>query len=405
MGVRRVAHSRLPVGLSERLSHVSRKRLEWANDEDKLPNFRSPGYNSAMPLASAAKAHIPEFQRNILAWFDANARDLPWRRSREPYSIWVSEIMLQQTRVAAVLDHYARFMERFPSIVALAAAREDDVLAAWSGLGYYRRAKLLHRAAQVVVREHQGSLPHTAEELRKLPGIGEYTAAAVASIAYGQPVAVIDGNVQRVIQRAFRSAEAATAQWIRGHADALLYSQRAGDFNQSMMELGAMICLPKKPRCQDCPLQGVCSTRGEHSRGPRKQMRSRQIAYALLCRGIGGAKQVLLEQRSQSAKQMPGMWELPEIAMQQADRKRVELTLRHSITVTNYYVFVLSFSEKEGQRRLARAESQRKWIAASGLDKLPLTGLSRKVLRRLKIMPMERVAVSDFTAHGLGDML
>ena len=351
-----------------------------------------------MPLASAVKAHIPEFQQSILAWFDANARDLPWRRSGESYPIWVSEIMLQQTRVAAVLEHYARFMGRFPSIVALALAREEEVLAAWSGLGYYRRAKLLHRAAQFIVREHHGSLPRTAEELRKLPGIGEYTAAAIASIAFGQPVAAIDGNVQRVIQRVFQSAEIATSQGIRDHADALLDHKRAGDFNQSMMELGATVCLPKKPRCPDCPVQEICLTRGEHSTAPRKQMRSRQIGYALLCRNTEGAKQVLLEQRSQSAKQMPGMWELPEIAMQEDDQKRVELTLRHAITVTNYYVRVLRFPEKEGKRRLAPAETRRKWIAASDLDRLPLTGLSRKVLQRLKIMSMEQVVVSNSAA-------
>ena len=357
-----------------------------------------------MPQASAAKAQIPEFQQYILAWFDANARDLPWRRSGEPYPIWVSEIMLQQTRVAAVLDHYARFMGRFPSIIALALAHEEEVLAAWSGLGYYRRAKLLHRAAQFIVREHQGSLPRTAEELRKLPGIGEYTAAAIASIAFGQPVAVIDGNVQRVIRRVFQSAATATAQGIRGHADALLHHKRAGDFNQSMMELGATVCLPKKPRCPECPVHRICSTRGEHPTEPRKQMRSRQIAYALLCRSTEGAKQVLLEQRSTSARQMPGMWELPEVAVEEGDQKRVELTLRHAITVTNYYVRVLRFPEKEGKRRLPPVETRRKWIAASDLDRLPLTGLSRKVLQRLKIMTMERVAGSNFPTGG-EDML
>ncbi len=358
-----------------------------------------------MPAPSSAKAHIPDFRRHILAWFDGNARDLPWRRSREPYAIWVSEIMLQQTRVAAVLEYYARFMSRFPSIFALALAREEEVLAAWSGLGYYRRARLLHRAAQFIVREHSGSMPRTAEDLRKLPGIGEYTAAAIASIAFGQPVAVIDGNVQRVIQRVFKSPEVATSQWIRDHAEALLHHQRAGDFNQSMMELGAMVCLPKRPLCPECPVRGLCSTRGELAAQPRQKMRSRQIAYALLCRSVEGAKQVLLQQRSQVAKQMPGMWELPEITMQEDDQKRVELTLRHAITVTNYYVRVLRFPEKEGKRRLAIAECRRKWIKTSELDKFPLTGLSRKALQRLKIMTMEQPAVSTSGAPRGTDML
>jgi A/G-specific adenine glycosylase len=282
-------------------------------------------------------------------------------------------------------------MGRFPSIVALALAREEEVLAAWSGLGYYRRAKLLHRAAQFIVREHQGSLPRTAEELRKLPGIGEYTAAAIASMAFGEPVAVVDGNVQRVIQRVFQSSDPVTVQWIRSHADALLDAKRPGDFNQSMMELGATVCLPRNPLCLTCPVQTLCATRGEHAVEPRKPMRSRQIAYALLCRNAAGARQVLLEQRPQSVSQMPGMWELPEIAMLEGDQEHVELTLRHAITVTNYYVRVLRFPEREGKRRLAATESGRKWIRISDLGSMPLTGLARKALQRLKIMPMELI--------------
>ncbi len=162
-------------------------------------------------------AAIRKFQRELLAWFDSHARDLPWRQNADPYRIWVSEIMLQQTRVTAVLDYYARFLTLFPSVTALALAEEPDVLAAWSGLGYYRRAKLMHKAAQVVVREHQGVLPRTAEQLRKLPGIGEYTSSAIASIAFGEPVAVVDGNVERVLLRVFPEDEqpAAQANWLR----------------------------------------------------------------------------------------------------------------------------------------------------------------------------------------------
>jgi A/G-specific adenine glycosylase len=344
-----------------------------------------------MARAGAAKVNFSDFRRPILAWFDAHARDLPWRRSSEPYPVWISEIMLQQTRVAAVLDHYARFMGRFPSIVALALAREDEVLAVWSGLGYYRRAKLLHRAAQFIVREHQGSLPRTVEELRKLPGIGEYSAAAIASIAFGERVAVVDGNVQRVIQRIFQSDEPVTAQWIRSHAGTLLDPTRPGDFNQAIMELGATVCLPRKPLCLTCPVQALCATRGEHAVQPRKPMRSREIAYALLCRNAASAKQVLLEQRPQSVSLMPGMWELPEIAMQEGDQQHVELTLRHAITVTNYYVRVLRFAEREGKRRLAATKSERKWIGIGELGRLPLTGLARKTLQRLKILPTEPI--------------
>jgi A/G-specific adenine glycosylase len=234
----------------------------------------------------------------------------------------------------------------------LLLAEEPDVLAAWSGLGYYRRAKLMHKAAQVVVREHQGALPRTAAELRKLPGIGEYTSSAIASIAFGEPVAVVDGNVERVLLRVFPgdgkpATPAAQAKWLRDRAASLLDAQRPGDFNQSMMELGATVCLPQRPLCLQCPVQPFCATRGEHQAPPPKKMRSRQIAYALLRRNRSGATQVLLQRRPLSASLMPGMWELPEVAMQESDQERVEITLRHAITVTNYRVRVLRFSERK----------------------------------------------------------
>ncbi len=207
------------------------------------------------------------FQRELLAWFDAHARDLPWRRSSDPYRIWVSEIMLQQTRVTAVLDYYARFLAMFPTVAALAAAEEADVLAAWSGLGYYRRAKQMRQAAQVVVREHQGILPRTAEQLRRLPGIGQYTSSAIASIAYGEPAAVVDGNVERVLLRLFpgdgEPGQVNQAKRLRERAASLLDTARPGDFNQSMMELGAMVVPAPAPFVP--PLPGATLLR--HPRG------------------------------------------------------------------------------------------------------------------------------------------
>jgi A/G-specific adenine glycosylase len=345
-------------------------------------------------MMASSPATVRKLRRELLAWFDANARDLPWRQSADPYHIWVSEIMLQQTRVTAVLAYYARFLVLFPSVGALALAKEPDVLAAWSGLGYYRRARLMHKAAQVVLREHQGTLPRTAADLRQLPGIGEYTSSAIASIAFGEPVAVVDGNVERVLLRIFPEDEepaspAAQAKWLRGRAASLLDTQRPGDFNQAMMELGATICLPKNPLCLQCPVHLYCATRGGHRAPPAKQMRTREIAYALLRRNRSGVMQVLLERRPQSASLMPGMWELPEVAMeemQENDQERVEITLRHAITVTNYRVQVLSFSETEAKRRWHARDYPRKWARSSELGRLPLTGLTRKVLRRLQIM-------------------
>ena len=327
-----------------------------------------------------------------MTWFDSHARDLPWRRTADPYAIWVSEIMLQQTRVTAVLDYYSRFLALFPTVAALALADEPAVLAAWSGLGYYRRAKMMHRAAQVVVQEHKGALPTTAAELRKLPGIGEYTSSAIASIAFGERVAVVDGNVERVLLRVFPETEkpatpAAQAKWLRDRAASLVDHERPGDFNQSMMELGATICLPQRPLCLQCPVQPFCATRGEHQVPPPKKMRSQQIAYALLRRDHADVTQVLLQRRPLSASLMPGMWELPEVSMQPDDHQRVEIALRHSITVTNYHVRVLRFSEREARNRWPAQRYPRQWVKSSELGSLPLTGLARKILQRLQIMP------------------
>ena len=294
------------------------------------------------------------FRTRLLAWYDVHARELPWRASHDPYRVWLSEIMLQQTRVAAVIAHYHEFLRRFPTVEKLARAREASVLAAWSGLGYYRRARMLHAAAKVVVREHGGKFPQTAEELQELPGIGRYTAAAIASIAFGEAVAVVDGNVERVLQR-FSGRELAGEEFWRV-AEGVLDCARPGDFNQAMMELGATVCTPRAPACLACPGVELCATRGEMTGGAKAaKQRKREIHYALdYCDGA-----VLLVQRSRDARLMAGMWELPEIPSRAEARfngpraisalktlrrpkaragESVEgcLTLKHSITVTDY---------------------------------------------------------------------
>ncbi len=331
----------------------------------------------------------------LLRWFDKHRRDLPWRRSRDPYAIWVSEIMLQQTRVAAVLEHYRRWMERFPTMASLAAADESEVLARWSGLGYYRRARMLHNAARKVVAECGGEMPRTAAELRLLPGIGEYTAAAVASIAFGEAVAVVDGNVERVCTRLAalapaRGASAAvaaeptkaseTARAVRALATNLLTPGRAGDSNQAIMELGATICLPKGPLCLSCPVQPWCLTRGEHVMPVRKAALARSIAYALVRQRETEA--VALEQREGDASLMAGMWELPQLVSVPADAERL-LRVRHAITVTNYTVDVVRMREDELP---TRARSLR-WTTPAEWPELPLTGLARKILKRLELWP------------------
>jgi A/G-specific adenine glycosylase len=354
----------------------------------------------------------------LLTWFEQHKRDLPWRRTRDPYAIWASEIMLQQTRVAAVLEHYARWMQRFPTVGTLAKADESEVLALWSGLGYYRRARFLHAGAKAVVAEHGGDLPRSAAELRGLPGIGEYTAAAIASIAFDEPVAVVDGNVERVMMRlagfSLRQPEQDTppatrpgaqkhagvepastvtaapgalaaaplGRAIRTLANHLLAAERPGDFNQAVMELGATVCLPRAPLCLHCPVQPWCATRGEHLSPPRRPSRSRSIAYALAKRAGRDEQEILLTQRPREASLMPGMWELPELGATAAASTPL-LTLRHAITVTNYTVLIVARTEEEALSISGTTD----WVPIPRLPEIALTGLTRKVLKRLALWP------------------
>jgi A/G-specific adenine glycosylase len=313
-----------------------------------------------------------QWRRRLLAWYDRNRRDLPWRQNRDPYRVWLSEIMLQQTRVAAVLEHYRRFLQRFPTVQKLAAARVSSVLAAWSGLGYYRRARMLHAAARSIVKDHKGRFPGSIAELRALPGIGRYTAAAIASIVFNTPIAVVDGNVERVLGRAFAKHFSEKDLW---HvAEGLLSHARPGDCNQAVMELGATVCLPHQPRCSVCPVVALCATRG-NLESPKRLVRAKRkkICYALDHRDSS----VFLVQRPSHASLMPGMWELPEINADNA-QGRPSLTLRHSITVTNYIVHVVTCP--------AQNENVGQWMEKKRLPQLPLTGLTRKILRQAQVI-------------------
>jgi A/G-specific adenine glycosylase len=313
----------------------------------------------------------PLFQSRLLEWYQRNRRDLPWRENRDPYRIWLSEVMLQQTRVAAVMEHYKKFILRFPTIEKLASASESSVLAAWSGLGYYRRARMLHAAAKKVVDQHAGQFPQTAEDLRTLPGIGRYTAAAIASIAFEELTAVVDGNVQRVIERMVGRILPQKRLW--QVAQELLSRTSPGDFNQAMMELGATVCLPREPMCRACPIHEMCATRGELPRASKKTRRKREIHIALDCQDHA----VFLVERPKAASLMPGMWELPEISGYN-EIGETWITLRHSITVTDYVV------------RVARCPAPRevtgKWVSRRRIAKLPLTGLARKILRAANVI-------------------
>jgi A/G-specific adenine glycosylase len=408
--------------------------------------------NNLMPSTFSrilGPAQVLAFRRKLMSWYRVNARELPWRGTRDPYQTWVSEVMLQQTRVAAVLDHYERFLKLFPTVVALALAPEEQVLAAWSGLGYYRRARSLHQAAQFLVRERGAQIPSSAVELRTLPGIGEYTCAAIASIAFGERAAVVDGNVDRVLLRVTGRAEDASAAArtaIRAQAEALVPNKRmgassnaAGDHNQAMMELGATVCLPRAPLCLNCPVFDLCATRGEHIAVPRRKQRSRPAAYLLATRKQGARTLILLTRRAADASLMPGMLELPPLpldAISTSDAPQPILRLRHSITDTNFYVEVFAQSgdqtsgsavtlddDEAGEsdpresdpgepdpggdeeslapaqhtryergpepagllKALSVASATLAWYAHAQLPGLPLTGLARKILLRANL--------------------
>ena len=334
-------------------------------------------------------------RERLLAWFLKNRRDLPWRRTRDPYSIWVSEIMLQQTRVAVVVERYQAFLAQFPTLLALALAPEQDVLALWSGLGYYRRARMLHKAAQFLAEQRHGRLPLTAEELRTLPGIGPYTAAAIASIAHNQPIAVVDGNVERVLCR-LAGWESAGPKGSTVHrrqidqlANHLLHPVRPGDFNQAMMELGATVCLPRNPQCLACPISAMCATRGEHKTALRPRMLSCEVAHALSVRTGSGPgpsqREVLLEQRPDTHTVMPSMWELPLLRNHAVPDEDLRMTVRHAIMQINYYVRIRTVSEDDIPT-LALPGQERRWVPLHQLEQLPLTGLARKVLARAHLL-------------------
>jgi A/G-specific adenine glycosylase len=258
-----------------------------------------------------------ELTSRLLAWYADNRRDLPWRRTRDPYHIWIAEVMLQQTQVATVVPYYERFMERFPTVEILATASLDDVLKLWEGLGYYARARHLHAAALRVISEFNGRIPDTMEELLSLPGIGRYTAGALLSIAGNQDVPAPDGNARRVLCRVFAIGEDVTRgpgqRRLWNLAESLLPRGRAGDFNQALMDLGATVCIPRAPFCGDCPLSNECQAHrlGQEVqfpiRRPRRPLPHYEVAAGIIWNGGG---KFLIAQRLPEGL-LGGLWEFP----------------------------------------------------------------------------------------------
>jgi A/G-specific adenine glycosylase len=257
------------------------------------------------------------FSQRLLDWFAFEARDLPWRNDRSPYRVWLAEVMLQQTQVNTVVPYYERFLGRFPTVKALAAAPLEDVLKLWEGLGYYSRARNLHAAARQVVAQHGGQIPDSFEALLALPGVGRYTAGAVASIAFGQNVPAVDGNVRRVLARAFAVREdvsrSSTQRELEALAQRLLPPEQAGVFNEALMELGATVCTPRAPDCDRCPLRDLCRAHaaGEQASLPVKRPRKRTPHYDVAAAvTVGQDGRVLVAQRN-ADDMLGGLWEFP----------------------------------------------------------------------------------------------
>lgn len=313
---------------------------------------------------------VSAFRRKLLAWYARHKRDLPWRRTADPYRIWISEIMLQQTRVAAVVPYYERFLVRFPAIQSLAEAPEQDLLAAWAGLGYYTRVRNIQKAA----RQMNGSgFPREYESIRRLAGVGDYTAAAVASIAFNLPHAVLDGNVLRVLARVTDDSSdigsLSTRRRLQSVADEFLDPREPASYNQAIMELGATVCVPKSPQCSMCPVAALCSARqkGTQNQLPIKLRRKEPIKISRTLLYIERAGKFLVYQRA-------GFRELPEPEHVPSAVVKEDLgQFRHSITHRNY-TFTVARASIPARARFGE------WVAIAAPASPPLSTTARKAL-------------------------
>jgi A/G-specific adenine glycosylase len=319
----------------------------------------------------------------LLKWYARSKRDLPWRRTIDPYAIWISEVMLQQTRVAAVLPYYERFLRLFPTVHHLANAPQDGVLAAWSGLGYYSRARNLQKAAAQI--EAAGAFPSDYAGIRALPGIGGYTAAAVASIAFHLPRAAIDGNALRVLSRLTAEhgdiGARTTRERLEAVANGLLDRRRPGDFNQAVMELGATICLPKSPDCAKCPLSTHCEAfrTGKQNEYPLKLRKPQRNEVSETLFYIERDGHILFWRRDAASKRLAGFWELPGPAqLKHAAREKIVGDFRHTIVNTTYRFQVVRAS-------IATIPGGLVWQPKRFLDELPLSTTAKKALRCLVV--------------------
>jgi A/G-specific adenine glycosylase len=361
-----------------------------------------------MNAQQADPEHRAEIQSLLLAWAEHGLRDLPWRSERTPYRVWVSEIMLQQTRVETVVPYFERWMAHFPTLEALARADLGDALKCWEGLGYYARCRNLYRAAQTVMREHRGRLPETREALLALPGIGPYTVGAILSLAFGQDAAVLDGNVRRVFSRLYalqsRPGDQKARKELWALAESLVPAGRAGQFNEALMDLGATICTPRSPRCPHCPLQPVCRAYalGDPEAYPPPRKRAPTPHYDVTAGVIWRGEQLLIAQRPLDGL-LGGMWEFPGgkveegetfaecLARELAEELEIEVQVGSQLTVvrhayTHFRVTVYAFEcryASPGEPSALGVEDWR-WVTPDQLDDYAMPVVDRKIVAVLR---------------------
>jgi A/G-specific adenine glycosylase len=356
--------------------------------------------------------HIARLRSSLLAWYDRQRRDLPWRDEPDPYRVWVSEVMLQQTQVTTVIPYYERFLRRFPRLADLAAASLDEVLKVWEGLGYYARARHLHAAARRVMADYGGQLPASYASLRRLPGLGDYTAGALASIAFGERVPAVDGNVKRVLARLFAVShpvrEGATARRLRAIAAELTPPDRPGDFNQALMELGATLCLPAAPRCLLCPVQAECAglAQGIQAslpvKSPHRTLPHYDVTAAVIRRDEGC---LLIAQRKPEAM-LGGLWEfpggkcLPGEALPDCLRREIReelgveievgrqlTTIRHSYTHFRISLHVFECRHLQGEPQALDCADWR-WVGPDRLADFAFPVTDQKIIQTIAASPV-----------------
>ncbi len=369
-----------------------------------MPSVKSTAKSTPIRIPPSTGAAI---RRALGRWYAGHRRDLPWRRSSDPYAIWISEVMLQQTQVKTATPYYHRFIERFPDVFSLAAADLQAVLKHWEGLGYYSRARNLHKASVVMVEQMGGRFPETWDAVRRLPGVGDYIASAVLSIAFDQPYAVVDGNVKRVLARLFRLDwpvnQPSRHRLFQDVADRLLDRNHPGDHNQAMMELGALVCTPRRPTCSGCPLARYCSAYKESEvevyprRDKRTPLAERRVVMGLVAK----RERRLLIQRAENGL-LGGLWEFPgaevtdnadpRVVCRQAIKDMANLdvavgsrlaVVRHTYTHFKLRMEVYACRWQSGRVRL-NGPAGFKWVSLSGMPDLPLHGAMHKALKLIR---------------------